>query len=287
MNKLRIKSILLRNFNQDSLENLFGVLRALGYQNINPTCHLFTASYGTLLLNNLMSSHSSGSNCEDDFGYDCLTSYQSLFQMYEDDRMLDECNEQENRIVDGPLKPKTSFSSNVLPNLESQTKNYIAGFVIKKLNSVLFKNCSICLHQVCSLKITKEHDLTVVTDYNPHGTLLLEYPNQLFCSLVNSSIDLIGHLLPSMCHHKTLKSELTNILMEQINVNVINCPEHGHLFSKQFVDFIIKMMVHNWCTQINRILSGKLNLGKNESDQIKISAFKRYQTHCKKSKYKQ
>lgn len=93
--------------------------------------------------------------------------------------------------------------------------------------------------------------------------------------------------MPLKCHYKTLKSELTIILMEQINVNVINCPEHGHLFSKQFVDFIIKMMVNNWCTQINRILSGKLRLTGNETDQIKISAFKCYQSHCKKSKYKQ
>lgn len=66
-------------------------------------------------------------------GDGCLTSYQSLFQMYEDDSMLDECDEQEKRVSDGPLKPNTSFSSDILLNLESQTKNYIAGFVIKKI----------------------------------------------------------------------------------------------------------------------------------------------------------
>lgn len=94
--------------------------------------------------------------------------------------------------------------------------------------------------------------------------------------MVKCSIDLIGNLLPSICQMWT----------EQINVDVINCPEHGHLFSTTFVDFIIKIMVHNWCTQINKILMGKLGLARNESDQIKISAFQCYQTFSKKMKYK-
>lgn len=43
-------------------------------------------------------------------------------------------------------------------------------------------------------------------------------------------------------------------------------------------------MVHNWCTQINRLLSGKSNLNINESDQIKINAYERYQLFNKKKK---
>jgi len=45
-------------------------------------------------------------------------------------------------------------------------------------------------------------------------------------------------------------------------------------------------MVHNWCTQVNRLLSGTINLSKNESDHIKISAFSRYKTFSKKPKYR-
>lgn len=229
-----------------------------------------------------MSSHSPGSNCEEDFGESCLTSYKSLLQTYEKDNMIpEESREVEKRVADGIPKTKTS-SSDILQNLELQTKNYVAGFIIKKLNTVLLKNCSVCLKQICSTKFMPGHDLTVARDYNPQGKFLLKYPNELFSMLVNKSMDLIGQLLPSICHHKTLKSELTNNLMEQINVNIINCPEHGHLFAKHFVDFIIKMMVHNWCTQINRLLSGKLGLAKNESDAIKIKAYERYKTYAKK-----
>lgn len=285
LNKLGIKSILLRNFNQDSLENFFGALRALGYRNTNPTCYQFISSYRTLLLNNFMSSHSPGSNCEEDFSDGCLTSYKTLFEIFEDN-LPEQCDEPEPRVSDGTPKQITNFSSEILQDLQFQTHNYIAGFVIKKLNSILFKNCVVCLNQVCSLTTTKGHQLTVARDYNPNGKLLLKYPNKIFCFLVKSSIDLIAQFLHSICHHKTLKNELTKILTDQINVNVINCQEHGQLFPKQFFDFVIKLMVHNWCTQINQILSGKLGIGKNERDQIKVNAFHRYQTFCKKSKYK-
>lgn len=183
LNKMGIKSILLRNFNQDSLENFFGALRALGYKNTNPTCYQFTSSYRTLLLNNLMQSHSPGSNCEEDFSDGCLTSYKTLFETFEED-LPDQCEEPELRVLDGIPKVITSCSSGILQNLQFQTHNYIAGFEIKKLNSILFKNCTVCLNQVCSLTTTKRHQLTVARDYNPNGKLLLKYPNKMFCSLV-------------------------------------------------------------------------------------------------------
>uniref|UniRef100_A0A2S2P3D3 Transposable element P transposase-like RNase H C-terminal domain-containing protein n=1 Tax=Schizaphis graminum TaxID=13262 RepID=A0A2S2P3D3_SCHGA len=167
LNKLGIKSILLRNFNQDSLENFFGALGALGYRNTNPTCYQFTSSYRTLLLNNLMSSHSPGRNCEEDLGDGCLTSYKTLYQTFKDS-MPDHIDEPELRVSDGTPKPTTNFSTDILQDLQFQAHNYIAGFVIKKLNSILFKNCTVCLNQVCSLTTNKVHELTVARDYNPN-----------------------------------------------------------------------------------------------------------------------
>ncbi|KAG7298322.1 hypothetical protein JYU34_017922 [Plutella xylostella] len=61
-----IKSIWCRHFNQDPLENFFGSIRSHGYRNNNPTCAGFEAAYASLLINNLSSSYSPGSNCEDD-----------------------------------------------------------------------------------------------------------------------------------------------------------------------------------------------------------------------------
>ncbi|KAF0747283.1 THAP-type domain-containing protein, partial [Aphis craccivora] len=263
-------------------QEVFKLLNKLGIKSILFTREFFRSiacpgiqkhqSDLTLLLNNFMSSHSPGSNCEEDFSDGCLTSYKTLFEIFEDN-LPEQCDEPEPRVSDGTPKQITNFSSEILQDLQFQTHNYIAGFVIKKLNSILFKNCVVCLNQVCSLTTTKGHQLTVARDYNPNGKLLLKYPNKIFCFLVKSSIDLIAQFLHSICHHKTLKNELTKILTDQINVNVINCQEHGQLFPKQFFDFVIKLMVHNWNTQINQILSGKLGIGKNERDQIKYCEY--------------
>lgn len=121
-----------------------------------------------------MSAHSPGSNCEDDFGEGTLTTYQALIDMYADSQETDE-EDVEVRVADG-LPKLISCESKVLNNLGSQTKNYIAGYVIKKLNTALFHNCFTCLSQVCSSTITKEHKLTVARDYKPDNKYLLKYP---------------------------------------------------------------------------------------------------------------
>lgn len=61
-----LKCILLRNFNQDPKEKFFGSIRSHGVRNIKPTCSNFICSFKSLLLNNLTSNHSFGSNCEKD-----------------------------------------------------------------------------------------------------------------------------------------------------------------------------------------------------------------------------
>ena len=58
--------LILRNFNQDPLENLFGQIRQHGFANNNPTCYQFIAAFKTLIINNLSSPISSKNNCEDD-----------------------------------------------------------------------------------------------------------------------------------------------------------------------------------------------------------------------------
>lgn len=277
-----IQVLLLRHFNQDSLENFFGALRALGYRNNNPTCEMFSSAYKTLLLNNIMSTHSPGSNCEDDFSEACLVSYQTLFATFNNKLDTDEPEFDRQRVADLPKEENPSCTSD-LTLLESQTKNYIAGFIVKKLNTIFFKNYDVCLKEICS-NINNDHQIIQARDYQPNGKHLLKYPNSSFCMLVQNVINIISHNLPSLCHHKTLKVDLINIIEEKVDLKYITCPDHKLIFPEKFVNFVVKLMVHNWCTQINRILSGKINLNKNESDKIKINAFERYKLFSKKKR---
>lgn len=77
-----IKSLLPRHLNQDSLECFFGAVRSVGC--LKPTCSIFISFYETLLLNNLVSSHSLGANCED-FNEESLMSYKHLFSFQQEE----------------------------------------------------------------------------------------------------------------------------------------------------------------------------------------------------------
>jgi hypothetical protein len=59
-------AVITRNFSQDPLENFFGAVRSHAIRNNNPTCAGFIAPFKTLLINNMMSQKSVGSNCEED-----------------------------------------------------------------------------------------------------------------------------------------------------------------------------------------------------------------------------
>lgn len=93
-------------------------------------------------------------------------------------------------------------------------------------------------------------------DYNTADNRLLKYPKALFCLLLQNIIDLIGKKLPSICHHKNLKFEIGELISNEFNLKIIECSEHGELFPIKLKNFVTKLMIHNWCTQINKIMEG-------------------------------
>jgi len=78
------KFILLRNFNQDLIENFFGSIRSHGVRNIKPSCENFISSFKSLVINNLTSSNSIGSNCEND---DCDGALDNLKEFLSNDNL--------------------------------------------------------------------------------------------------------------------------------------------------------------------------------------------------------
>nr|CAI5817708.1 unnamed protein product [Callosobruchus analis] len=60
------KPILTGAFNQDPLENFFIYIRSHGVRNTNPDVSHFVSSFKSLVINNCMSTHSPGSNCQKD-----------------------------------------------------------------------------------------------------------------------------------------------------------------------------------------------------------------------------
>jgi len=73
LTKCGFKYFKARQFQQDALENFFGRIRQKGHRNVNPSCSYFGPIYKSCLLNDLVSKHSLGANCEDDGGKILMT----------------------------------------------------------------------------------------------------------------------------------------------------------------------------------------------------------------------
>jgi len=120
-----IRSLLPRHVNQDSVECFFGAARSVSSS--NPSCHAFASAYKTLLLNNLMSSNSPGSNCED-IVEASLTSYRNL--IIKDPNDMNVVQNNCNITVDLPV---TIFNVPMGINvLWENVHTYIAGYILKK-----------------------------------------------------------------------------------------------------------------------------------------------------------
>lgn len=133
-NKYSIKSIWMRHFNQDPLENFFGAIRSHGCRNINPTPEGFEIAFTSLLISNLTGTHSPGHNCEID---SCSTLFKSMNDLFKQTKQKDMLQEvdltymQENIFTDFNNKKS---DPRILAQLE-----YVTGFLVRRKKTRIFK----------------------------------------------------------------------------------------------------------------------------------------------------
>ncbi|GBP53235.1 hypothetical protein EVAR_88119_1 [Eumeta japonica] len=65
--KYGFKHMNLRQFNQDALENIFGIIRQYNPTNRNPTCTNFIAALKSTIISGLTAPHSRSANCQKDY----------------------------------------------------------------------------------------------------------------------------------------------------------------------------------------------------------------------------
>lgn len=159
LNSKEINSILLRNFNQDALENFFGAIRAHGCSNIMPTTYAFEGAFKTLLINNISSPHSVGSNCEKDDGV-CLQSLK-YFLANPKNAHPTEC---ENEIESDHLHMSMVDTDHLI---QSQTRmllersaaiGYCSGWIAQLAKNKIYKNCVTCRNSMEAEEIQSFHE---------------------------------------------------------------------------------------------------------------------------------
>lgn len=132
----------------------------------------------------------------------------------------------------------------------------------------MFKNCSSCLKQLCSSNTSSDFELLKAREYNPSRPSL-KYPAINFRILVHNIIDFITKCLTSDSHHPNIKSFLSNKIITNFDLNILHCSKHENNIEEQIAGCIVKLFLNHWCTEINRILSGKIQNRSNDNDPIK------------------
>jgi len=200
------KCILLRNFNQDPIENFFGSIRSHGVRNIKPTCANFISSFKSIVINNLTSSHSIGSNCEND---DCDGALDNLKEFLFNDNLtgIHPLEDAEDAIItlEIPIPNQQSYAS-----INSNSRAYVTGWVMKKIKKIT-KNCNHCMTTMHSDAVLKEH---MVIQARMYEDCNLQYPNEEAMSIFSYIIQMFNFNFHKFVFKSNLKKSLNESLVQ-------------------------------------------------------------------------
>lgn len=247
-NDYKIRSFWCRHFNQDPIENFFGSIRSHGIRNTSPTCAGFEAAFASLLINNMSSNYSPGSNCEEDF-CSVLASFDELIfstskaskQMIEVD--FEDLND--SIIVNYEIKKQD-------PRKIAQLQ-YVTGYILRKTKKI-FKNCKICNLNLYTNDPDKNRYLQC-REYKK-GKKYLCYPSENLTKCFSEIQDVLHHILRKKSHMQNLKNYSKTILYTYINTEFLECRCHAKDVIEYIFDFSCRFFAHNWCKWTNKLLNG-------------------------------
>ncbi|KAJ8913407.1 hypothetical protein NQ315_008800 [Exocentrus adspersus] len=257
-----------RAFNQDPLENFFGAIRSHGVRNTSPDVSHFINSFKSLIINNFMSSHSPGHNCEEDFSEGALDNLRSFLTGEEIPGIAPLQSDDD---IETPLSvincKKTRVAENVL--------YYIAN------------KCEECKNNLTANVNTNYSEFVSVREYDNCNFLRA---GGFLNFAVSQCVSYLFFLIPRVCHQKDVFKISNRTLSTKIAFNVLNCKSHPNL-SNHVKNVILKCIIYFWCKSINRILNGqdskfeilyRLNPNSKNLDPIKVLALKKYNLQKKR-----
>ncbi|XP_023312722.1 uncharacterized protein LOC111692830, partial [Anoplophora glabripennis] len=219
--KKKFKFVLTGAFNQDPLENFFSYIRSHGHRYTNPDVAHFCSSFKSLVVNNFMSSHSPGSNCQKDMATECLDNLRTFLtgEYIAGVRPLD-------TDKDLPEIPR-----NIIIHKETKiarcTLVYMGGAIIKiLLKTKMLKECKNCQN-----KLSVRHGMPMEDDFieaREYERAHLMKPGHYVNFLVTHSMKSLFYLIPRLVTTNKIANVLKHILQQNLNFNVLNsCPQHN------------------------------------------------------------
>lgn len=251
-----ITSLLLRNINQDPIENFFGAIRVHGCSNILPVSSAFESAFKTLLINNISSPHSVGSNCEEDDTF-CLQNLKK-YLLKPDSNTSTECvHEIDNDHLCMALIDTDELVNGITPmHIEkSAAIGYCSGWVALQAKKNIFKGCMTCRNDFMSEQLESFHRFIKKKEYEIKNWLC--YPTRALFDFFANVENICIEILKTQCNRPSVLHYIRFIVHLNINTNFTNCVEHKEDLNIYIINKSTMFFVNNWCKDINNILSGK------------------------------
>lgn len=113
----------------------------------------------------------------------------------------------------------------------------------------------------------------------------LQKPGSYLYYITGKALEILFSTIPKVCNVNNISAVLVNLLVNTLDFVPFNCSAHE--MGKIIANLIVFTVLHFWCKQVNKLLSGKdykfFKKKPSAADKIKVEAHNMY---VKKLKYK-
>lgn len=263
------KFITLRSFNQDPIENFFCQVRSHGFQNTNPTCFNFQCSFKSLFVNNCVSIHSVGANCQEGFCKNLANLKQLLTLNVSDSNTP---------VTKNLLAINVKTSSPVKSKLALMCQSYVAGAVVNKIKKKT-SNCKFCI-EVLKSENVKNNEIIKTRQYI---NCTLQTPSIISANIYGQVLSEFNSYINITFHEPHIKYNFINSISPKIKMNNL-CTFHDT--KSLFLNYSFDILIFAFTSNVNRLLKGeKLKMLCSEGGKI-LHLAEYYYKHFKLKKHK-
>ncbi|KAK9679830.1 hypothetical protein QE152_g39681 [Popillia japonica] len=227
-----------------------------------------------------MSSHSIGSNCEEDISTGALENFHHF--------LSSETAVRPGSLTGSPceeLKETEANTTNTCTDanadnmLYSYINSYVAGFILKKISKTVTK-CTDCKSACFAESNREEHAMIKARERCGAFASRLKYPSEKMSKTLFSIHEIIKQILQTECEKLNFVDSVKTKIVANVEFDWLH-QAHKVEVSDLIIKFSIRTLVHSWCKEINNILSGKATPNEETCNFLKRMALDKYRKTLK------
>lgn len=253
LRKFNFKYMNLRNFNQDALENLFGVIRQHCPTNKHPTCSAFTAALKSTVITGMTAPHSKGSNCEKD-GKHVLTNFHEFVFGSQKQNEETQSHQEEMITLSIPDDFELSDVESNLTQIDGQPVVYISGWLACTVSKG--HDCEDCKLQITTTGERNDplYKYIQLREWWGNKTSLT-YPTANLCRVVETAIKLFERDILLNLHVENICELTATLFSRSCDTTWFQCHRHHNDIFKAIYQRLSRLLVRRQCQRINRSLA--------------------------------